>query len=557
MIEQIKKEIKTIIETKFNIEGLVVEDGKIDGVDISVPLFVISKKLRQNPKLIFDEIKPLLKLPGILNVEFLNGFLNINLNRKSLGVATINSILAKEEKFGDSQENKNEIILIDYSSPNIAKSFGIGHLRSTVIGNSIKKLYQKTGAKVIGINHLGDWGTQFGKMIVAYKLWGDKEVISKDPINELQKLYVKFHDLEKNDKTLEQQGRDAFKALEENDPEMVELWSWFKEESLKEFMNIYDELNVSFDSYDGESFYNDKMDEVINLLEKKNLTVIDDGATIVSLDEFDLPPALIKRSDGATLYMTRDLAAVNYRRKKYQYTKALYVVGNEQKLHFRQLEEVAKKLDFSEPIEHIGFGLVMIDGKKMSTRGGKFKRLEDVLNQAVSNAYAQISEKNPTLENKEAISKAIGIGAIVFNDLKNDRNLNIDFNLENMLKFEGQTGPYLQYSSVRIASILKDQQINESLINDNYFTEDHYYNVIKRLANFPNIISRAANTHNPSILAKYLINLSQDFNHFYGRQKILVDDIGHLNTNLSLIKAIRIVLNEGMNLLGITALDEM
>ncbi|HHT54980.1 MAG TPA: arginine--tRNA ligase, partial [Acholeplasma sp.] len=534
-----------------------VEDGKIDNVDLSVPLFTISKAKKVNPKIIFDELKECFNLKEIASVNFLNGFLNINLNRTAVAKDIVSTILKEKGNFGNSKDNENEVVVIDYSSPNIAKSFGVGHLRSTVIGNAIKNLYLKTGAKVYGLNHLGDWGTQFGKMIVAYKLWGNKEDIDKDPINELQKLYVKFHDEEENNKDLEQAGRDAFRKLELNDPEYIKLWQWFRDESLKEFMRVYDRLNVTFDSYHGEAFYNDKMESVVNDLEKLNLLKIDDGATIVDLSHENLPPALIKRSDGATLYMTRDLAALKYRANTYNFTKALYVVGNEQKLHFNQLKEISNLMNNKFDIEHIGFGLVMIDGKKMSTRQGKFKRLEDVLDEAVSGALAAIVEKNPNLENKEMVAEAVGIGAIIFNDLKNERNLNVDFDLENMIKFEGQTGPYLQYSSVRIASILKDNNYDLDLFDESHFNEDHYFNILKKLAQFPQIIKRSIDQYQPSVLAKYLISLAQEFNHFYGRQRIIVDDNNHFNTNLALIAAVRETLNEGMRILGIKALNEM
>src|SRR5690554_810442 len=557
MIENIKNKIKQIIEEKYELDNVIVEDGKIDNVDLSVPLFTISKAKKVNPKIIFNELKECFNLKEIASVNFLNGFLNINLNRTAVAKDIVSTILKEKGNFGNSKDNENEVVVIDYSSPNIAKSFGVGHLRSTVIGNAIKNLYLKTGAKVYGLNHLGDWGTQFGKMIVAYKLWGKKEDIDKDPINELQKLYVKFHDEEENNKDLEQAGRDAFRKLELNDPEYIKLWQWFKDESLKEFMRVYDRLNVTFDSYHGEAFYNDKMESVVNDLEKLNLLKIDDGATIVDLSHKNLPPALIKRSDGATLYMTRDLAALKYRANTYNFTKALYVVGNEQKLHFNQLKEISNLMNNKFDIEHIGFGLVMIDGKKMSTRQGKFKRLEDVLDEAVSGALAAIVEKNPNLENKEMVAEAVGIGAIIFNDLKNERNLNVDFDLENMIKFEGQTGPYLQYSSVRIASILKDNNYDLDLFDESHFNEDHYFNILKKLAQFPQIIKRSIDQYQPSVLAKYLISLAQEFNHFYGRQRIIVEDNNHFNTNLALVAAVRETLNEGMRILGIKALNEM
>lgn len=556
MIQTMKNQIGAVIANHFELDTVIVEDAKIAGYDLSVPLFNISRQLKKNPKLIFDEISEILNLVYIKEFAFVNGFLNINLDREKLATAVLNQVLKEQENYGSSKYNAEEIIVIDYSSPNIAKSFGVGHLRSTVIGNAIKKLFEKTGAKVFGINHLGDWGTQFGKMIVAYQKWGNEADIIANPVTELQKLYVKFHQLESKDESLAQEGRDAFKKLEEGDPEITKLWQWFKDESLKEFEVIYQKLGVSFDSNHGEAFYNDKMAIILQMLDEKGLTKVDDGATIVSLDELDLPPALIKRSDGASLYMTRDLAAVNYRRNKYHYTKAIYVVGNEQKLHFKQLSAVSEKLGFNEEIIHIGFGLVMINGKKMSTREGNFVSLDLVIEEAISQALEQIVEKNPNLDNKLDVARAVGVGAIIFNDLKNERNLNVDFNLENMLKFEGQTGPYLQYSSVRINSILKNQKATNTF-DSKYFNDEHYYQVIKRVAEFPEIVIKATNTYNPSILAKYLLLLSQDFNSFYGAHKILVELDSHLQTNLSLIKAIQTVLNEGMRLLGITALEEM
>lgn len=557
MIEQIKLKIKNTIESFYKIDNVNVEDGKLEGINISVPLFVISKVTKKNPKVVFDEVKDLIVDEAISEISFLNGFLNIKLNKELVSKNVINQILNDKNNFGNGKLSKEEVIVIDYSSPNIAKNFSVGHLRSTVIGNAIKNIYEKLGYKVVGINHLGDWGTQFGKMIAAYKLWGDKALIEKDPITELQKLYVKFHEEEKEHPELEQLGRDTFKKLEDNDAEMVELWNWFREESVKEFMKMYEILDVSFDSFNGEAFYNDKMGTVIEELENKKLLKIDDGASIVDLESFNLPPALIKRSDGATLYMTRDLAALFYRKKTYNFNKTLYVVGNEQRLHFNQLKAVTKLMGYDFDIEHINFGLVLIDGKKMSTRGGKNKKLEDVIKQAVADAKDAIISKNPKLENKDEVAFAVGVGAIIFNDLKNDRHLEVDFNLENMLKFEGQTGPYIQYSSVRIASILRENTLDTSKIDYNYFANDSYFTVVELLASFPNILKRSVENHAPSIVSRYLIALSQSFNSFYGRQKIVVDDINHLNANLALITAIREVLNEGMRILGIKALNEM
>jgi arginyl-tRNA synthetase len=504
---------------------------------------------------IFNAIKAdILSHSEVEDVVFLNGFLNITLKRGKVAKDILNTIYLEEENYGQ-LPNNNKVVCIDYSSPNIAKSFSVGHLRSTVIGNSLRRIYEKRGYKVFGINHLGDWGTQFGKMIVAYQKWGNKEDIEKDPIDELQKLYVRFHEEEANDPTLEQQGRDAFKKLEDNDPEYIELWRWFREESLKEFMTMYDILNVTFDSYNGEAFYNDKMDRIVEMLESKNLLKVDEGATIVELE--NMTPALIKRSDGATLYMTRDLAALIYRYENYHFDKMLYVVGNEQRLHFEQLKAITNLMGYNFDIEHVNFGLILLDGKKMSTRGGKTKKLDAVIAQAVEFAKAAILEKNPNLNNQDEVAKAVGVGAIIFNDLKNERHLDVDFNLENMIKFEGQTGPYVQYSSVRIASILKNQTIDLNLVDESFYKLDHYFDIVMLLSQFPQIVDRAIEQNAPSTIARYLLQLSQAFNSFYGKQKVIVEDKGHLNANLLFVKAIRTVINEGLRLIGMTALDEM
>jgi len=557
VIEQIKHKIKRVLEEQLNIEDVIIEEPKRGNADISIPLFSFAKKMGVAPHAVYDRFLIIQNLVDeIDHIEFLNGFLNIYVKRKVVAKKIIHQIQVEKNQYGNQNEGQGQTIVMDYSSPNIAKSFGVGHLRSTVIGNSIKKIYEKLGYQVIGVNHLGDWGTQFGKMIVAYEKWGNKEAIDQNPIEELQKLYVKFHDEEERDPSLEDQAREVFLKLEKNDSHYKALWTWFKDESMKEFMAMYDFLNVSFDSYDGESFYNDKMDAAIKELEDHNLLKIDDGATIVDLGE-DLPPALIKKSDGATLYMTRDLAALLYRAKTYHTHKVLYVVGNEQQLHFRQLQKLTQLMGYDFEVVHVNFGLVMIDGKKMSTRGGKFKRLEEVIIQAIHDAKQSISEKNPDLKDKDQVAKAVGIGAIIFNDLKNERHLNVDFSLDNMLKFEGQTGPYLQYTGVRIHSILKDQTIDHHKVNLSYFEEDHYFEIIKLLAQFPMMLERAKDSYMPSVIARYLLNLAQGFNSFYGKQRIQVEDEGHLMANLLFLESIEIVLKEGLRILGIESLEEM
>jgi len=557
MIEQFKQELKRLLEKQLKLENVIVEEPKKGNADLAIPLFSYAKVLQTSPMVVFETFKKvLIQDHRIQDIQFMNGFLNIFINRRLFASPIIETIIKEENHYGDLNLGQGESVVMDYSSPNIAKSFGIGHLRSTMIGNALRNIYIKAGYHVISVNHLGDWGTQFGKMIAAYKRWGNDEEIKQNPIQELQKLYVRFHDAEKDDPTLEDQAREVFKSLEEGHDEYHRLWSWFKEESLREFMAMYDLLGVSFDSYDGEAFYNDKMKTVVDELQQKGLLKIDNGATIVELPN-DLPPALIKKSDGATLYITRDLAAIMYRHQTYHTNRILYVVGNEQQLHFKQLKAVTDLMGYHFEIEHINFGLVLIDGKKMSTRGGKFKRLEDVIIQAIHDAKDAILEKNPDLKNQDEVAKAVGVGAIIFNDLKNERHLDVDFNLENMLKFEGMTGPYLQYSSVRIESILKEGQLDHQKINPLHYAEDHYFEVIKVLAQFPSIVERAQENNAPNVIARYITSLAQAFNSFYGKQRILVDDEGQKQANLHFIKAIQIVINEGLRLLGITSLQEM
>ncbi len=556
MIQAIKDDIKTSVMLGLNNPDInvVVEEPKRGNADLAIPLFGLVKQLGMSMAELSSKVSAILEdNPSISETQFLNGFLNISIDRVRLSKEVIEEVLTEKEKFGN--DTINQTVCIDYSAPNIAKSFSIGHLRSTMIGNALKNIYTKLGYKVIGINHLGDWGTQFGKMIVAYKLWGDRKLIEQNPITELQKLYVKFHQESESNPSLEDDARAIFKRLEDGDQEMLELWQYFRDESLKEFMSMYDLLGVSFDSYDGESFYNDKMEAIADRLDELGLLVEDDGAMIVRLGD-QIPPALIKRRDGATLYITRDLAALMYRYNHYHFDKVLYVVGNEQKLHFEQLKAVTKLMGHDFDIEHVNFGLVLQDGKKMSTRGGNVVKLYDVIKEAIEQALNAITLKNPNISNKEMVAKAVGIGAVIFNDLKNDRNSEIEFNLDQMLAFEGQTGPYLQYSSVRIASILKNQTLSE-ISNYDIFNEPLYFELVKLLASFNQTLKKATEVNGPHVISRYLLQLSQTFNQFYGQHKIITEDESVKQANLHLILAVRTVLNEGLRLLGMTALDEM
>lgn len=566
MIEQLKNEIKNKLESfykeKYNTDiSIIVEEPKNASLgDISIPMFTVVKALRKPmPQLLAEAVDYLnsLQLP-ILQINSVQAFINLFVDKSQLSLSILSKCLEEDSHYGDSNIGNGLNVTLDYSSPNIAKTFSIGHLRSTMIGNSLKLILQKCGYKTFAINYLGDWGTQFGKMIVAYKKWGNKEEILKDPINKLTQLYVKFHEEAEKDPNLENEAREAFRKMELKDPEYLQLWQWIRNESLKESKQIYDLLDVTFDSYNGEAFYNDKMDNVVNELQQKGLLVLDNGAEIVNLGD-DMPPALIKRSDGGSLYITRDLAAVFYRKKEYKFDKILYVVGNEQKLHFNQLKRLIQKMgyDFYNQVEHINFGLYLTNGKKASTRKGNVTKLYDVLQKAISLAYDLINAKNPNLENKEEIAKNVGIAAIVFGDLKNYRSLDIEFNIEQSVKFEGQTGPYLQYTGVRIASILKDKTFDISNCDNKLFEKPHYFELVKLISGFKSTIEKASEEYSPSVIAKYLLSLAQSFNRFYSLEKINCEDVQIRNTNFALAKCVRIILNEGLRLLGIKYLDEM
>lgn len=566
MINNIKFSLKNLLEKyyldKYNINiSMVVEEPKNPSLgDISVPMFSVVKVLKKPmPEIVNEGIEVIrnCNLP-VLEVNSVGAFINLFVNKEELSFDIVKECITMDSEYGKSNIGIGKNVTLDYSSPNIAKSFSIGHLRSTMIGNSLKLILQKCGYNTYAINYLGDWGTQFGKMIVAYQKWGNKEDIMSDPIKKLTELYVRFHQEAEEHPELDDEAREAFRKMELNDPEYLDLWKWIREESLKESSQIYDLLNITFDSYNGEAFYNDKMDPVVEELDKKGLLVEDQGAKIVELGD-DLPPALIKRSDGGSLYITRDLAAVFYRKKEYKFDKILYVVGNEQKLHFVQLKKIIEKMgyDFANEIEHVNFGLYLTNGKKASTRKGNVTKLYDVLQTAINLAYELINTKNPDLKNKEEIAKQVGIAAIVFGDLKNFRGLDVEFNLEQSVKFEGQTGPYLQYTGVRIASILRDKDFDINNCNKELFSKPHYFELVKQISQFNSTIEKAALEYAPSVIAKYLLNLAQSFNKFYSLEKINVEDEKNRNTNFVLAKAVRIVLNEGLRLLGIQYLEEM
>jgi arginyl-tRNA synthetase len=525
--------------------------------DLAFPCFTLAKTLRKSPALIAEELAVKMDNPLFEKVEAKGAYVNVFLNKATVSKQVIETVLQQDHHYGDVSLGEGKTIVLDLSSPNIAKPFSMGHLRSTVIGNAIANIAEKCGYKAVRINHLGDWGTQFGKLIAAYKRWGNDEKIKENPIKELFNLYVKFHEEAETNEQLESEGRAWFKKLEDGDEEAYRLWKWFRDESLKDFSRIYELLGVSFDSYHGEAFYNDKMERVVHLLEEQGLLSESDGAMVVRLDEKELPPCLIKKSDGATLYATRDLAAALYRYETYQFAKALYVVGHEQSLHFQQVFSVLEKLGFAwaKTMVHVPFGLILKDGKKMSTRKGRVILLEDVLKEAISLAEQNIAAKNPNLENKDEIARQVGVGAVIFYDLKHERINNIEFSLEDMLKFEGETGPYVQYTYARACSILRNAQT--AAANDIHgLTDDESWEIVKLLAAFPHVIQKAYEHLDPSLIAKYVIHLAQAFNSYYAHTKILVEDEG-LHARLALVRATTIVLKEGLRLLGIGAPEKM
>jgi arginyl-tRNA synthetase len=527
--------------------------------DLAFPCFLLAKLKRKSPNIIAEELCERIQSPIFEKVEVVGAYLNIFLNKKLVSEVTITEIIKQKEKYGSLDIGNTRTVTIDLSSPNIAKPFSMGHLRSTVIGNAMAFIVEKCGYKPIRINHIGDWGTQFGKLITAYKLWGEEEKVKQNPIKELLSLYVKFHDVAENDHTLVEQGRSWFKKLEDGDEEALSLWQWFREESLKEFSRIYELLNVQFDSFAGEAFYNDKMDRIVKLLEETQLLVESDQAQVVDLTDEGLPPCLIKKSDGATLYATRDLAAALYRKENYDFDLSLYVVGNEQSLHFKQLIAVLEKMGYSwaKNMVHIPFGMMLKDGKKMSTRKGKVVLLEEVLNESITMARHNIEEKNPNLTNKDVVAKRVGVGAVMFHDLKNYRMNDIEFSLEEMLRFEGETGPYVQYTYARACSILRkaNWQIDH-VVKQSSASWEKEWKVVSLLTEFTKAIKRAYEQFDPSQIAKYIVDLAQAFNKYYGEVKIL-EDGAEQQARLALVYAVTIVLKEGLRLLGIEAPEEM
>ncbi|HCI0658598.1 TPA: arginine--tRNA ligase [Enterococcus faecium] len=544
--------------TLEQVEQLLENPKSAEHGDVAFPAFSLAKVYRKAPQQIAADLAEKIDSANFEKIEVVGPYLNFFMNKELISKKVLQTVVKEKEHYGDSNIGNQGTVPIDMSSPNIAKPISMGHLRSTVIGNSIGFIMEKIGYQPIRINHLGDWGTQFGKLIVAYKKWGTEEAVKAEPINELLRLYVQFHEVAETEPELNEEARAWFKRLEEGDEEAIQLWQWFRDESMKEFNKIYDLLEVRFDSLNGEAFYNDKMDEIVKLLEEKHLLNEDKGAEIVDLSAYDLNPALIKKSDGATLYITRDLAAALYRKRTYDFKQSLYVVGNEQSYHFKQLKAVLKEMgfDWSDDMRHIPFGLITQGGKKLSTRKGKIVLLEEVLNEAIQSAKEQISEKNPDLENKDAVAKQVGVGAVIFHDLKNDRLNTFDFNLEEIVRFEGETGPYVQYTHARAVSLLEKAGFVPSETADYALNDDTSWEVVKLVQKYPETVLSAGEKYEPSVIAKHAIKLAQAFNKYYAHTKILADD-EQKEARLALVYAVTVLLKEDLRLLGLHAPDKM
>ena len=547
--------------TLEEITALIEVPPNKDMGDFAFPCFKLAKVFRKAPNMIAAELSEKIEAKGVIsNVTPLGGYINFFVNKSQLAETVIKDVLTKKEKYGHSNLGKDKTIVIDFSSPNIAKPFHIGHIRTTVIGNALYKIYDSQGYNTVRINHLGDYGTQFGKLIVAFKLWGNKEAVEANPIPDLLKLYIQFHDEAERHPEMEDEARAWFTKLENGDKEAKELWQWFRDESLKEFARVYDLLDIEFDSYNGESFYSDKMDRVIDIIKDKGLLQESQGTNIVDLEEYNMPPALITKNDGSTLYMTRDLAAALYRKENYDFEKCIYVVGSQQSLHFQQLFKVLELVGFewAKDMVHVPFGMVALEEGTMSTRKGRVVFLEDVLKQAIEKTKETMLTKNPNALNVDEIAKQVGVGAVVFQELSNSRIKDYTFSWSRTLSFEGETGPYVQYTHARCCAVLRKAEeevttdINYELLNDVDSAE-----VLKVIASFNKTILNAMRKNEPHIITRFVLDLAQAFNKFYHDNSILVEDAELRKARLALVCATRQALENGLKLLGMQAPERM
>ena len=533
--------------------------------DYAFPCFRLAKELHKAPQMIANDIKENIKVDEnqITKIEVVGGYLNFFINKEILVEEVLNE-MSEDKEYGKSTIGNGKNIVIDYSAPNIAKPFHIGHLRSTVIGAALYKIYKYLGYNVTGINHLGDYGTQFGKLIEGYKLWGNEYNIEENPIDELTKIYIRINQACKEDEKVLENCRNNFKKLEDGDKYCVEIWQKFRELSLKEFQKVYDILGSKFDSWNGEAFYSDKMPEVIEILNKTGKLVESEGAKIIDLEDKGInTPCIIEKSNGSSTYATRDLAAIMYRARTYDFDKALYITSYEQVLHFKQVFEVAKLLGLDEKytngLEHVAFGMVLLPTGKMSTREGTSIKLSELLNEAISRAKAIIEQKNPELENKDEVAKKVGVGAVIFNDLANNRVKDEIFDWDTILNFQGETGPYIQYTYVRTKSVIEKaggvpdiSEVSSELSQDEYSIK-----LLKLIYDFEDVLVQVTDKNEPSILSRYLIDVAKTYSNFYNENKIINDNKNLQNARVYLTYSVGRILKTGAGLLGIEMPNKM
>ncbi len=527
--------------------------------DFAFPCFRLSKALRMGPPVIAQKLCAAVDKPELCRSEAVNGYLNFFLNRANFARETLNNILAAPDRWGSSDDGVGKTACVEYSSINIAKRFHLGHLSTTVIGNSLKRIYDFQGWNTVSINHLGDWGTQFGKMICAYKLWGDRETVEKGGVDEMTRLYVRFNQEAKDHPELEDEGRAWFKRIEDGDPEAMEIFRWFKDVTLKDALRVYDVLGVHFDSYAGESFYADKTGRVVDELRAKGLLEESDGAQIVDLKDYNMPPCLILKSDGATLYATRDIAAAIYRKETYHFDTSLYIVAYQQDLHFRQFFKVLELMgyDWASQCKHVAFGMVSYEGEALSTRNGVVVYLDDLLNRAQEKALEIIREKSPNLENKEEVARQVGVGAVVYATLQNNRIKDIDFWWDRALNFDGDTGPYVQYTYARCGSVLRKAGEQNAEADYDALTDDEAQAVLRLLVRFPEEVRSACRANEPYMVTRAVTELAKAYNKFYYEHRILDENVAATAARLELTKAVRSVIKTGLYLIGMEAPERM
>lgn len=561
-----KKHIANLINVsldKTELANLITPTADDSFGDYAFPCFRLAKEMRMSPVMIAQKLASEIVCDDVVTkVEAVNGYLNFFVNRNALVTEVLNQINLQGENYGNSTEGANKTICIDYSSVNICKSFHIGHLSTTAIGSALYKLYNALGYNVVGINHLGDYGTQFGKMIVAFKLWGDRTTAEEKGVAELQRLYVKFHQEEETHPELTDMAREWFVKIEKGDQEAQELFQFFKKITLADVMEIYKRLNVNFDSWNGESFFNDKMEQPLQMLRDKGLVTVNQGAQIVDLSAYDMPPCLLVKSDGSSLYATRDIAAAIWRKKEYDFDKCLYVVAYQQNLHFKQFFKVLElaDLDWAKDLVHVAYGMVSLEDGAMSTRKGNVVLLKDVLDKSVAKALEIITAKNPDLDNREKVAEQVGVGAVLFSALENSKIKDITFTFDRVLNFDGETAPYLQYTCARCNSIVAKAGLSQNAkiaIDNRAFDNIETLRLCKLLRSFPQVIKDAAYKYEPSLLSALLIDIAQAFNRFYIEHRVICDDLSVQNARLQVVQATATVLKKGLALLGIEAPEKM